>query len=432
MPQSPRLPRRAFIRTATAAGLAASAPFLLPSRLWSAEAKPSGQLTLGFIGVGTQGRGLMGGFLNRKECRVLAVCDVDTSRREHAKKRVEDHYAKQAGINYKGCTAYNDFRELLARQDIDAVVIATPDHWHALISIAAARAGKDIFCEKPNAVRQNRRIFQTGSMQRSSREFRTACELVRNGRIGKVSRVEVAIGGPGVPCNLPEEAAEPGLDWNLWLGPAPERPYNSTLSPRGVHTHFPNWRAFREYGGGMVTDWGAHHFDIAQWGLGMDESGPVEIFPADQPKATQGVRLVYANGVELLHVNSGFGVTFHGSEGVVKVNRGKFEFFLGGEQKAKSPADCEAVARDYLADAKVKLYASTSHAGDWIASIRSRQPPICDVEVGARTVSVCHLVNLAYYHGQKLQWNPAREQFTGGTGNPAWLDVSHRKPWQLS
>ncbi|MFM1768120.1 MAG: hypothetical protein RJA22_649 [Verrucomicrobiota bacterium] len=438
-----RTSRRSFLQHTAAAGLAAGAPFLLPSRVWAADVKPADQLTLGFIGMGTQGRGLMGGYLGRKECRVVAVCDVDTNRREHAKNQVEAHYAKQTGIQYKGCAAYNDFRDLLARKDIDAVVIATPDHWHAPITIAAARAGKDIYCEKPlcqsihearamvNAVRENKRIFQTGSMQRSSREFRTACELVRNGRIGKISRVEVAIGGPGVPCNLPEEAAEPGLDWNLWLGPAPERPYNSVLSPRGVHKHFPNWRAYREYGGGMVTDWGAHHFDIAQWGLGMDESGPVEIFPADKPKATQGVRLVYGNGVELLHVNSGFGVTFHGSEGVVKVNRGKFEFFLGDAQKAKSPADCEAVAKEYLADAKVKLYASSSHAADWIQSVRSRRPPICDVEVGARSVSVCHLVNLAYYHGQKLQWDPARERFLEGTGNPAWLDVPHREPWRV-
>jgi len=385
----------------------------------------------------------MGGFLGRKDTQVVAVCDVDTSRRDNGRKQVEDHYAKQTGFDYKGCKTYNDFRELLARTDIDAVVIATPDHWHALIAIAAARANKDIYCEKPlcqsihearamvSAVRKNDRIFQTGSMQRSSKEFRTGCELVRNGRIGKLQRIEVGVGGPGKPCDLPTETDEPGLDWNFWLGPAPLRGYHSELSPRGVHKHFPNWRNYREYGGGMVTDWGAHHFDIAQWGMGMDESGPAEILPAKEPNANHGVRLVYANGVEVLHKNAG-GVWFYGTEGRVFVDRGKFEFWLGDQQKAKATADCDAIAKEYLSDAKTRLYVSTDHKADFLAAVRSRQKPICDVEVGARTVSVCHLVNLAYYHGEKMKWDPKREQFEGGTGNKAWLDVPHRDPWKLS
>ena len=438
--------RRSFLKSTTA--VAAAAPFILPSRIWSAEVKPNDRLTLGFIGLGTQGKGLMGGFLGRKETQTVAVCDVDTNRREDAKKRVEEHYAKQNDAGYKGCNVYKDFRELLERKDIDAVVIATPDHWHAFIAIAAAKAGKDIYCEKPlcqsihearamvNAVRRNKRIFQTGSMQRSSKEFRVACELVRNGRIGRLSKVEVAIGVPGIPCDLPTEADEPGLDWNMWLGPAPMRGYHSKLSPRGVHKHFPGWRDYLEYGGGMVTDWGAHHFDIAQWGLGMDESGPVEIIPADKPKATEGVRLIYANGVEAVHVNSGYGVVFHGSEGQVKVNRGKFELWLGGEQKTRPDAkvreEADRIEKEYLSDAKVRLYASNAHNTDWLSSIKTRKPPICDVEVGARSVSVCHLVNLAYHHGQKLKWNPKRETFTGGTGNKAWLDVPHRDPWKVA
>jgi len=439
--------RRSFLKSTAIA--TAAAPFLLPSRLWSAEVKPSDRLNLGFIGMGTQNRGLMGGFLSRKETQVVAVCDVDTNRREDARKRVEEHYAKQTDSGaYKGCGAYDDFRALLIRKDIDAVVIATPDHWHAYISIAAAKSGKDIYCEKPlcqsihearamvNAMRKNKRVFQTGSMQRSSKEFRIACELVRNGVIGKISKVEVAIGVPGIPCDLPTEPDEPGLDWDMWLGPAPERGYHSKLSPRGVHKHFPGWRDYREYGGGMVTDWGAHHFDIAQWGLGMDESGPVEIFPVDNPKATQGVRLLYANGVEAVHVNSGYGVVFHGSAGQVKVNRGKFELWLGGEQKTKAGAkvgeEADRIEKEYLAGAKVRLYSSSSHGTDWLNSIKTRKPPICDVEVGARSVSVCHLVNLAYYHGQKMKWNPRSEKFTGGTGNKAWLNVPHRDPWQVA
>lgn len=434
--------RRQFIRNTIVSGVAA--PFILPSRIWAAETKPNDQLTIGCIGMGTQGRGLMGGHLRSKEARVVAVCDVDTTRREFAKKTVDEHYAKAgAASSGKGCDAYNDFRELLARKDIDAVVIATPDHWHALIAIAAAKAGKDIYCEKPlcqsirearamvKAVRKNNRIFQTGSMQRSSKEFRTACELVRNGAIGKIKNIDVAVGPPGVPCDLPAEPDEPGLDWNMWLGPAPMRPYHSELSPRGVHKHFPNWRNYREYGGGMITDWGAHHFDIAQWGMGMDDSGPVEILPPEKPDAKYGARYLYANGVEVVHKN-GNGVWFYGTDGKIHVNRGKFELWLGEEQKAKSPADCDQIASTMLKDNAIRLYKSSDHRADWINSIRTRKPPICDVEVGARTVSVCHLVNLAYYHGKKLKWDPKAEKFIGGTGDSKWLDVPHRGPWEIS
>jgi len=436
-----RSSRRDFIKSTAA--LTISAPFILPSRVWSAEVKPNNRLTLGFIGMGTQGKGLMGGFLRSADCQTLAVCDVDTTRREHAKKMVEDYYAKQTESGYKGCDVYNDFRELLGRKDIDAVVIATPDHWHALIAIAAAKAGKDIYCEKPlcesihearamvNAVRKNKRVFQTGSMQRSSKEFRVACELVRNGVIGKIKSIDVSVGGPGIPCDLPAEPDEPGLDWNMWLGPAPMRPYHSELSPRGVHKHFPNWRNYREYGGGMVTDWGAHHFDIAQWGMGMDESGPVEVFAPEKPDAKHGVRYLYANGVEVTH-KDGNGVWFYGSDGKINVNRGKFELWLGSEQKANSANQAEDMAAQYLKPDAIRLYNSKDHKADWIAAIRSRKKPICDVEVGARTVSVCHLVNLAYYHNAHFKWDPKKEQFAGGTGDPKWLDVPHRSPWAIS
>jgi predicted dehydrogenase len=201
---------------------------------------------MGFIGMGKQSRGLLGGFLGQ-DTRVLAVCDVDTTRREDAKQRVDEYYA-QKGASVAGCAAYNDFREIIGRKDIDAVCIATPDHWHAYITLAALRAGKDVYCEKPltyniheaievmRTVPRCRRVLQTGSMQRSMKEFRIACELVRNGAIGRLQRIECQFGDPAAPCDLPEEPMEPGLDWDLWLGPAPKRPYNSVLSPRGIHT----------------------------------------------------------------------------------------------------------------------------------------------------------------------------------------------------
>ena len=452
--------RRSFLKTA--ATFAAGAPLILRSNLWTAAVQPSERLTLGFIGLGHQARGLLTDFINRPTTQVVAVCEVDTTRREAAKNFVDDFYAKQSGQDsYKGCTAYSDFRELLARRDIDAVVIATPDHWHAIIAIAAAKAGKDIYCEKPlcqsihearamvNAVRKHRRVFQTGSMQRSMREFRTAVELVRNGVLGKISRIEVAVWGPAVPCDLPAEPMEPGLDWDRWLGPAPVRPYNSILSPRGVPDFFPRWRKYREYGGGGVTDWGAHHFDIAQWALEMDDSGPVEIFPAAEPDAISGVRYLYANGTEVIHragntpnfhdepgsvdpERKEHGITFYGSVGKLFVDRKEFELWIGPKQIADSPASLDAVTAEYLSGKDTKhVQDCHDHHGNWLDCIRTRKKPIADVEIGARTVSACHLVDLAYYHGQQMKWNPKREKFSGGTGDAKWLDASYRDPWKL-
>ena len=290
---------------------------------------------MGFIGMGTQGRGLLGNFL-RQDTHVVAVCDVDTTRRNDAKKKVDKFYKNS------DCAAYDDFRELIARKDIDAVCIATPDHWHAIVTLAALRSGKDVYCEKPlthniheavevmKTTHSHKRILQTGSMQRSMKEFRVACELVRNGVIGTIQRVECSFGDPGRPCDLPEETMEPGLDWNMWCGPAPFRGYNSMLSPRGVHEDFPDWRDYKEYGSGAVGDWGAHHLDIAQWGLGMDDSGPVEVIPPDDPNAKRGAKLVYANGVTVEH-KDGFGVDFFGTGGEVRVNRGQFVVIVDGK-----------------------------------------------------------------------------------------------------
>jgi predicted dehydrogenase len=386
---------------------------------------------MGFIGVGTQGRHLLHSFLPHPTIQIVAVSDVDTTRREHHKKLVEDFYTTKADQDFKGCTGHQDFREVIQRKEIDAVVIATPDHWHAYAVVMAANAGKDIYCEKPlsltiheawamvAAVRKNERVFQTGSMQRSMSEFLKACELVRNGRIGKVQSVIVGVGKPSKWCDLPAETPEPGLDWDFWLGSAPERPYNSVLSPRGVHTHFPNWRGYREYSGGMMTDWGAHHFDIAQWGLGMDHSGPVEIIPPANPAAGTGLRYRYANGVEMLHDASRGGVEFIGDKGKIFVDRGQFR------------AAPEAIGNEKLGPNDVHLYKSTNHYKDFVDCIRSRQKPICDVEIGARSVTVCHLGNLAYWHGRRLKWDPANNRFVGDAEANTWLDNKKRGNWKV-
>lgn len=434
------LSRRHFLKTTST--LAVGAPLFFKATLRAADTPANNRLNLGFIGMGKQNSYLLTEFIHQPKVQIVAVCDVDTTRRENAKKKVEEFYARDAARGYKGCSTYNDFREVIARKDIDCVVVATPDHWHAIIAIAAANAGKDIYCEKPlcqsirearamvDAVRTNRRVFQTGSMQRSSREFRTAVEVVRNGRIGKIRKAEVAVGGPPKPCDLPGETPEPGLDWNLWLGPAPSRPYNSVLSPRGVHNHFPNWRSYCEYGGGGVTDWGAHHFDIVQWALDMDESGPVEIIPAAQPNAKSGVRLKYANGTEVVHI-PGNGITFYGTEGKLYVNRGKFELWIGNKQEAEDLSGLDHVNNDILGPSATRVYKSSNHKVDFIECVASRKRPIADVEVGARTVSVCHLINLSYQHNRLLKWDPKAEQFTNGAGDPAWLDVAHRSPWKI-
>lgn len=424
------LSRRRFLQTS--AITAAASGLFSPQTFAQNRVPANDRITLGFIGMGKQNQHHLPAFLRRSDTQVLAVCDVDTTRRQDARKQVEKFYAEHSRSGtFKGCEDYNDFQKLIHRKDIDAVVISTPDHWHAIPVIMAANAGKDIYCEKPlsltiheakamvDAVRKNQCVFQTGSQQRSSGNFRFACEMVQSGRIGKIRRVEVAVGGPSHWCDLNESQPPKGLDWDLWLGPAPFRGWNEILSPVGVHDHYPRWRSFREYSGGGMTDWGAHHFDIAQWGLGMDESSPAEIIPPEKENAETGVRFVYANGVEMEHV-SGNGVTFYGTEGKIFVNRGKLE---------TTPA---SLAETPTRPDEVHLYESNNHHANWMECIRSRKKPICDVEIGARSVTVCHLGNLAYWYNRRLKWNPAQWHFVDDAeANTRWMDVHRREPWTL-
>jgi predicted dehydrogenase len=438
--------RRNFLKGAALA----SSPFILPSHIWSAEVKPNDRPVMGCIGMGKQMGGLLGNFLHQ-DVQVLAVCDVDTTRRDAGKKKVVDYYTANPTKGAAECAAYNDFRELTARKDIDLVCIATPDHWHTVQCLSALRSGKDVYCEKPlthniheaievmKAVEANKRILQTGSMQRSSKEFRVACELVQNGVIGKIQRVECQFGDPGIPYDLKEEALEPGLDWDLWLGPAQKVVYNSVLSPRGIHKHFPSWRKYREFGGGMVTDWGAHHLDIAQWGLGMDNSGPVEVRPPEKAGDKRGATLVYANGVTVTH-KDGFGVHFFGSDGEVQVNRGKFTLARGGKMlfkftKKEDGSSCEAqvtlAEREFLKEAKAKLYVSKGHIPDFLNSVKTRQKPITSELVGGHSAICCHLMNQAYYNQAKILWDPAKLCFRDGSGDPTWLTRDYRTPWAV-
>lgn len=438
---TPSTSRRRFLKASTVA----AAPFILPSGIWSAEVKPNDRIAVGFIGMGMQNRGLQNRFMNEKSAVAVAVSDCDTTRRNAAKKRADDKYKN------KDCKAYPDFRDLIARDDIDAVCIATPDHWHAYQTIAALNSGKDVYCEKPlthnvhesiavmKAVRKNKRILQTGSMQRSSREFRVACELVRNGVIGKVERTAVNIGGPGIPCDLKTEEMEPGLDWDMWVGPGPMRGYSSVLSPRGDHRFFPKWRTYKEYGGGMVCDWGAHMIDIVQWGLGMDKSGPVATIPNQDPQAMKGAQLVYAGDVPMLH-GAGMGASFYGGEGRVECHRGAIGLWLGDkliagktdrkDKKINLGKELDKLENEFLEDAKVKLYRSSGHVPDFLNSMQTRKKPCTHEIIGARSAIACHLLNQTYYNQTAIKWNPKKNTFAEG-GDPKWLTRDYRGEWKV-
>ena len=443
-------------RQLLAASTLGAVPFILPSYLRAADTAPSKRVTMGFIGMGTQGRGLLGGFLGDREVQVVAVCDVDTNRREAAKQTVEAAYGANRPEGWKGCEAFNNHEELLARADIDAVCIATPDHWHAIITVAALKAGKDVYCEKPlthniheaiavmDAVKATGRVLQTGSMQRSMAEFRIACELVLNGVIGKISHVHVSFSGPGRPNDLPEEAAEPGLDWDRWLGPAPLAKYNAALAPRGVHGHYPAWRSYAEYGGGGVTDFGAHHLDIAQWGLG--EEGPVSIkappgareaFAAKKTEDLRGCELTYASGVVVKQVQ-GFGVEFFGADGVVRVDRGKFELSFGKKKASADPANADGLERralaaekNFLGDAKVRLYKSVNHLSDFIKCVRSREKPVASEIAGGTTAIACHLMGIADRTATDVKWDPVKRELVGHAIDAKELTRPYRGAWRL-
>ena len=429
-----RLSRRQFLQRAigSAGGMMALPYFVPASALGKADtAAPSERITLGFIGSGKQSQHLIRSFLNSPGTQVLAVCDVDRLKLERGAKIVADFYAQKSTQPHNGpfCTLYGDFRDLLARNDIDAVVISTPDHWHAIIVARAAQAGKDIYCEKPlsqtiaearamvNAVRRYGRVFQTGSMQRSDNRFRFACELVRNGYIGEIKTVTVGVGGPPEDKPLPAEPVPDYLDWDMWVGPAPWRPYNSDLSPHISVDVFPNWRYHSDFGGGGMTDWGAHHFDIAQWGLGMDDTGPVEIIPPDS-KDYKVLTYKYANGIIMTRDNAN-GVLFTGAEGKVEVNRGYLKTWP------------ESLKDQQIRPEQIHLYDSNNHYVDWLDAIRKRTRPICDIETGCRSVTVCHLGNIAYKLKRPLKWDPKREVFVADDEANRLLQRPYRSPWYL-
>lgn len=441
--------RRDFVRSSALLGTAMfAAPAFVPSTVLGQNA-PSKRVTLGIIGCGNQCSVDLPEFLKMPDVQVVAVCDVNKASygykndkqflgREPIRDMIEKHYAEQkrSGL-YKGCAIYSDYRELLARKDIDAVAIITPDHWHAIMTIDAAAAGKDIYCQKPltltvrdgqemiKAVRRHKRILQTGSQYRSNATIRKACELVRNGYLGKIKRVETYVAennfkGPGPGW---KEAPVPaGFDYNFWLGPAPAAPYHPD---RCLY----RFRFILDYSGGQTTNFGAHSNDIVQWALGMDDSGPVEYsdlgseFPAKgdlfNTPTKVAFRARYANGIDLDCITHklSFGARFEGSDGWLFVN--------GRKMDVSAPA----LAKISLKSGDTRLPVSENHYRNFIDCVKSRKDPIEPVEAGHRTANLCHLGNAAMLFKRTIRWDPKKETAIGDDEANRFLNRPPRAPW---
>ncbi len=441
--------RREFIKTAAATAL-------VPGILSAAGARrpplpgkvaPSDTMLFGCIGVGRQGQGDMQELIYRGlelGARVVAVCDVDARRLEDARRLAAGTYVKEKGEGdaaaLKGIAAYRDFRELLARKDIDGVLVVTPDFWHAPVAVAAAKAGKDIYLEKPmtysvaegrtlvEAVRGHKRILQVGSQQRSSVYFRMACELTRNKRIGALRTIRVWLPEDKGRGNAQPMPVPSNLDYKFWMGPTADAPYaEDRVHPQASYER-PGWLQIERYCLGMITGWGSHMMDIAQWGNGTDGTGPVS-FEASAEFPDRGLfdvhtkfraEAVYANGVRMfMQTGDPAGVRFEGDRGWIFVQREKIE--------ASDPA----ILRQEPGDGEVRLYRSANHMRNFLECVRSRQEPIAPVEVGHRSNTICAVTHIAMKLGRKLAWDPAAERFVGDDEANRRLDYPHRKPWKV-
>jgi predicted dehydrogenase len=435
--------RRRFIKTGLSGTAGAFfAPTILPDLL-SAHTGVNDKINIGCIGVGRMGKGDLTDILPFDEIKVIAVCDVDAWRLENAKKQVESHYALQTkNGKYAGCAVYRDYKELLERQDIDAVMIVTPDHWHALPAVDAAKAGKDIFIQKPltltipegrclsNTVRSLGRILQVGSQQRSDARFRFAVELVRNGYIGELKTVKVGFGKDPFSGVHPVKPVPEELDYNYWLGPAPSVPYiEERVHPQKSYNR-PGWLRTSDYCCGMITGWGSHHLDIAHWGMDTEYTGPTEIlgwaeYAQDGVWDVHGAFLIryhYANGVELIcadeSVNSQ-GIRFEGAKGWVFVRRD----FIDASPKS--------LLNVVIGSNEKRLYHSNNHKGNFLECIRSRREPVAPVEIGHRSGSACIIGYIAMRLQRPLRWDPQNEQFIGDEEANRMLNRAYRPPWYL-
>jgi myo-inositol 2-dehydrogenase / D-chiro-inositol 1-dehydrogenase len=437
--------RRTFVKGVLSAGAVAGVPWVLPSRAVGAIA-PSDRINVAMIGVGRQGiNANLPPFLQSNDTQVTALCDVDSWRVAQALGRVNKHYArKKPSGKYNGCKTYGDFREVLARDDIDAVMISTPDHWHVPMSIAAVKSGKDVCCEKPltlsihegrvlaDTVKRYGRVFRTDSEFRSHWYFHRAVELVRNGRIGKLHTIRTGVPRGDIACGPQPTMPIPAeLDYDMWLGPAQKAPYtlNRVHTPSSFRR--PGWMRCRDYCDGMITNWGAHLVDICQWGNGTDRSGPVEV-QATGTYPTDGLwnvllnfeaKYKYADGVTLHYTMGRPFVRFEGEGGWIQADWGKGRIL----------ASSEALSKETLGpDDKIR-FPLRSEKKDFIDCVKTRGRTLADAEVGHRTTSVCHLAHISIMlGGQALRWDPDAEQFINNdAANRLIHRTALRPPWTL-
>lgn len=450
--------RRDFVKRAAAVTtMAAGFPTIVPASVLGASA-PSNTIAIGAIGVGRISRVHdMPGVWKHPQARIVAVCDVDARRVEDAKALVNAQYGGSRAASPDGVRGYGDYRELVARDDVDAVIISTPDHWHAIIGIAAARAGKHIYMQKPasltiaegralsNEVHRSGVIFQIGSQQRSGIQFRRAAELVRNGRIGTLKTVQVGLPGDPSGPEEPEMPVPSNLDYDVWLGPTPSVYYTEKRVHPQVGYDRPGWLRCEQFGAGMITGWGAHHLDSAHWGMDTEHTGPIEIwgkaeFPTSGLWNVHGpfrTEALYANGVHMI-VSGDFpnGIRFEGTEGWIFVSRGN-EAVTSSDPTARL-RDAQALAasdprilESEIGPDGVHLYVSTNHHGNWLECIRTRQQPIAPVEVAHRSCSACLLHHIAMKLPRRLHWDPVRERFKNDDEANAMLSRPQREPYSL-
>jgi len=427
------LTRRGFMKGAGVAAGAVAFPTIIPASVLGQSA-PSKVLTVACVGVGGMGLSHITQMVGRNTVRILAVADVDRYHQKRAAKIINEKYGNQ------DCRMAGDFREVTRAKDIDLITVATPDNWHALTAIDAIRNGKDVFVEKPLTLtvregqvlvaelQKHKRIGQTGTMQRSSEGFHRAAELIRNGRLGTIKEIDVLIPANNryVGATWKPEAVPEGLDYDFWLGPAPYAPYASQ------RTHY-QFRYILDYAGGQTTNWGAHYLDIAQWALGMDQSGPVAVeghgvYPSSglfTAPTRVDVRYTYANGVTMRMRTRTDGVydgniIFRGDKGTLDVSRSKLK------------SDPEGILKETIGENEVHLYKSRDHFGNWIECVKTRQAPVSDLAIGHKTTNLCNIANIAMLLQRKLAWDPAKECFADDMMANRMLQRAMRGPWSLA
>ena len=406
-----RTSRREFIKAAGLASTALALPTFIPASALGrgGNVAPSERIVVGGIGLGNQGGGDFGSFLGRDEVQYVAVCDVRKNVRDSKKAQVDDRYKS------KDCVAYNDFRELLAREDIDAVHVATPDHWHTIIVTEACRRGKDVFCQKPETLtlregplmvqyaRRYGRVVSGGS-QRVLEDYHGTVDMCWGGKLGQVLSINVQTNNLSHACNLPPEPVPEGFDWDMWLGPAPWAPFNPKRCDGNFSTVDNSWRSYSDYSGGEITDWGAHHFGGATFAVDVRELQPQEvIYYPPEGKERAHLEFIYPNGMKITHCKPG-----------------------------KANMEVDSNERETRAPKPVPAYKGKgSIIGDFLACVRSREKPFRDIELAVNTMSVCHLGTIAYRLQRSLKWDAAKQTFPGDAEANRFTDRARRQPWQL-